>query len=394
MSARVVQVVLDLPVSNHFDYLALYPLPPRGVRVRVPFGRGVKCGLVVGSAAAASVSRERLRTLIERLDDEALFDEDHLGFLQWAADYYHHPLGEVLMGSLPVRLRRGERALPAGEPGWRLTQPGRDSDLKLLARAPRQTAVVGDLRRRGGVATRQHLKQACGAVGGALRALSQRGWLEPCMVLPGERPEAKVTPGPRLTAEQRTAVDAAVHAVGRYAAFLLDGVTGSGKTEVYIRIVEAVLARGQSALVLVPEISLTPQLVGRFRARLGSGVVLQHSGLNERERESAWQAARSGRARVLIGTRSAIQAAGRFSVFSARFGAGTSATGQLGARMSDCVGFGHALVGKPAQRCQSALPTGTPEDKGGRRRVAAIGVVGYSRSTAGSRGVARAASLP
>ena len=306
MSARVVQVVLDLPVSNHFDYLALYPLPPRGVRVRVPFGRGVKCGLVVGSAAAASVSRERLRTLIERLDDEALFDEDHLGFLQWAADYYHHPLGEVLMGSLPVRLRRGERALPAGEPGWRLTQPGRDSDLKLLARAPRQTAVVGDLRRRGGVATRQHLKQACGAVGGALRALSQRGWLEPCMVLPGERPEAKVTPGPRLTAEQRTAVDAAVHAVGRYAAFLLDGVTGSGKTEVYIRIVEAVLARGQSALVLVPEISLTPQLVGRFRARLGSGVVLQHSGLNERERESAWQAARSGRARVLIGTRSAI----------------------------------------------------------------------------------------
>lgn len=306
MSRQIVQVALDLPVSNHFDYLAPSPVPQRGERVRVPFGRAYRCGVVVGGGAASDVPPERMREIAERLDDEVLLDENHLEFLQWAASYYHHPLGEVLLGALPVRLRRGERALALGEPAWQLTRLGRESDLNALIRAPRQRAVVAEIRRFGGLITRRQLSQKCGNVSAALRALMQRTWIEPCTCVQTGRQESAVVPGPQLNVEQEHAVAAASNEIGRYAAFVLDGVTGSGKTEVYIRLIEEVLAYNQTALVLVPEISLTPQLVGRFERRLGAGVLLQHSGLNERARERAWQAARSGRARVLIGTRSAV----------------------------------------------------------------------------------------
>jgi primosomal protein N' (replication factor Y) len=151
------------------------------------------------------------------------------------------------------------------------------------------------------------LAQHAGASASALRALRERGWVQPCSLAQGDGDLAgAAAEGPPLSSEQAAAVAAVVGELGRFAAFLLEGVTGSGKTEVYLRLAASVLERGESVLVLVPEISLTPQLVRRFERRLGGAVAVLHSGLSEGERELAWQRARLGRARVVIGTRSAV----------------------------------------------------------------------------------------
>lgn len=305
--ALLVQVVVDAPVPTVFDYLVPPDQQPScGVRVRVPFGRGTRIGVVVGTEDAAAVARGRLKLLGEVLDRTALLDAAHLAFLQWAADYYHHPVGEVVCAALPVRLRRGEPPLALGVSAWELTAAGRAADPATLRRAPRQAALLVELQRRAGPVTRPELEAAAGPAGAALRALRGRSWIQACEL--AAPPPQTVGTGPALTAEQAAAVSAVSNGFGQFGAFLLEGVTGSGKTEVYLRLAVAALARGQGVLVLVPEISLTPQLVRRFAARLGPGVAVLHSGLSEGERERAWQRARLGLARVVIGTRSAVLA--------------------------------------------------------------------------------------
>jgi primosomal protein N' (replication factor Y) len=299
---------VEVPLPTLFDYrvppgMALLP----GVRVRVPFGRGRRCAVVVRVGGEPAVAAARLKAVSEVLDERPLLDPAHLAFLQWAADYYHHYPGEVIAAALPVRLRRGDPALPAGESGWELTPAGRVADPADLGRAPRQAAILAALREHGGRLARRELAALQDPSPSALRALRERGWLQPCSVAAEvAAAPAAAAQGPELSAEQAAAVAAVEAALGRFAAFLLEGVTGSGKTEVYLQLTSRVLARGENVLVLVPEISLTPQLVRRFERRLGSAVAVLHSGLSEGEREQAWQQARSGAARVVIGTRSAV----------------------------------------------------------------------------------------
>jgi primosomal protein N' (replication factor Y) len=304
----ILEVAVDVPLPTVYDYLVETEEPPApGVRVAVPFGNGRRCGVVVGHRVAAAVAGAKLRGVETILDERPLFDAEHLAFLRWAADYYHHPLGEVLGAALPVRLRRGEAALPLGEAGWRLTAAGASVDPAHQRRAPRQAAVLAQLREHLGALGHGTLTELLGACTPTLRALRAKGWVEPCRVK--DPPPGVALPeeaGPELTGEQRRAVAAMMPAVAGFAAFLLEGVTGSGKTEVYLRLARAVLVQGRSVLVLVPEIALTPQLVRRFTRRLGDCVAVLHSGLADREREVAWQKARLGAARLVIGTRSAV----------------------------------------------------------------------------------------
>ncbi len=307
--APVVRVALPTPLRQLFDYrVAGLDVEP-GMRVRVPFGRQQRVGVVMASAEDSEVAAEKLKAVLEPLDDRPVFDAGLLELLQWAAGYYHHPIGEVLTAALPKALRLGAD-LAAQEERWRLTAAGRDACAAgEPRRAPRQQALLAALQdeERSAVALRAQCGEAWRT---AARALAERGWIEAfettCAPAPVAAAPAAGPAAPPLNDEQRAAAERIESSLGQFGAFVLQGVTGSGKTEVYLRVTEAALARGTGALVLVPEIGLTPQLVGRFRARFGVPMAVLHSGLTDHERLLAWREAYSGRARVVLGTRSAV----------------------------------------------------------------------------------------
>jgi primosomal protein N' (replication factor Y) len=304
----IVAVAIDTPLRRVFDYRAPMdgPIDP-GARVWVPFGRRRVVGVIVATKETSDVPPNKLRAVHERIDDEPTFDAGSLALLTWAADYYRHPIGEVITAALPVPLRQGAPLIETTRI-WRLTAAGRDTSADvLLRRSPKLRAVHAALARLG-EATRAAIEAETNADGGALRKLAARGLIEECIRMPAAPQSAPHTAaaGPALHEAQRSAVERISASLGGFTTWLLDGVTGSGKTEVYLRAIDAVLSRGEQALVLVPEIALTPQLVARFRARFSAPLVSLHSGLSDGERLAAWRAARTGTARIVIGTRSAV----------------------------------------------------------------------------------------
>ncbi len=303
----VLQVALDTPMRRVFDYLPPPGADPAaarpGMRVRVPLGRRQAVGYVVALAGGSALPAARLRHALELLDPEPLWDERCFELLRWSADYYQHPLGEVLAAAVPAALRRGAPARGA-RAAWQLSTRGLAESAAPRARlGPRQRALLERL----GAGPLPAEEASAAGLGDALRSLGRRGWVEPLELPEGAPPAGEGTArAPPLTTAQREACEAIAGSLGGFAAWLLYGVTGSGKTEVYLDVIERVLARGEGALVLVPEIALTPQLVGRFRRRLPVPVVTLHSSMTDAERLAAWRAARNGAAPVVIGTRSAI----------------------------------------------------------------------------------------
>jgi primosomal protein N' (replication factor Y) len=309
---EVFRVALDTPLRRLFDYLPPTspgtPHPPApGVRVRVPFGRQRLVGVVVASADTSEVPPGRLKPILEVLDPKPVFDAAALELLGWAARYYHHPIGEVLAGALPRPLRLGASATESEE-RWVATATGTQACAAgEPRRAARQRALLEFLLESGG-AVAGTLNERLGSWRDASRALLARGWIartERATVTQGEATRVRVA-GPALLPEQSAAVEAVAASLGRFGAFVLHGITGSGKTEVYLRLIERVLAQGERALVLVPEIGLTPQLLGRFRERFDAPMAVLHSALTDHERLIAWRDAFSGRARIVLGTRSVV----------------------------------------------------------------------------------------
>ena len=307
------RVALDTPLRRLFDYLppdlpeAAAGLRP-GMRVRVPFGRRRLVGVVMEVGDSSELPPERLRPILEVLDAAPALEASALELIRWAAEYYHHPVGQVLATALPKLMRLGA-GVTATEERWTLTASGREAAASgEPRRAPKQRALLELLLSRDGAATAESLSGTSVSWRDAARALRMRGWLESREVPPAEVAQAVRVraAGPALLPEQRDAVERVAAAAGAYAAFLLEGVTGSGKTEVYLRLTEEALARGRAVLVLVPEIGLTPQLVGRFRERFAAPLAVLHSALTDSERLAAWRAAWSGQARIVLGTRSAV----------------------------------------------------------------------------------------
>jgi primosomal protein N' (replication factor Y) len=273
------------------------------MRVRVPFGRRRLVGVLVGTSTDSDVDPAKLKSAIEILDQTPVFDRVTFELLCFAAEYYHHPLGEVIAAALPTSLREGQRADDDIE-CWTATTAGHaelaDPTLK---RAPKLRALLTWLAQRG-VAPEQDIAAEFKST--HLRSLQQRGWASPVRMA-APRAQVEIRPSEvTLTDAQRIVVDTLVASREGFSAYLLYGITGSGKTEVYLRVIAAAIADGGQALVLVPEIALTPQLVARFRTRFSDGVVVLHSALTGTERRNAWRAAHSGRARIVIGTRSAV----------------------------------------------------------------------------------------
>ena len=305
---QILEVAVAAPVMGVFDYLAPVSVDAPllvGQRLRVPFGRSTRMGWLVGSKAVSELPAHRLRRVLSVLDTEPLLPPDLLGMLVWAARYYQHPLGEVLTAALPRALREG-RDTASGETLWALNAEGMSADPEVLRRAPAQLRIYKVLRERPAPAAAADLEAVTSTWRRAVAALGARGWLTISHATVA-LPVADIAPDvpPVLTADQARAVEQ-INAAQGFQCFLLDGVTGSGKTEVYLRGIEKVLEAGRQSLVLVPEIGLTPQLLERFQRRFQVPVALLHSGLSDGERLRAFTAASDGTAAIVIGTRSAI----------------------------------------------------------------------------------------
>ncbi len=304
----VARVALPVPLDRTFDYLipdGMQVAP--GARVQVPFGKRTMTGLVVQQSDNSELALKDLKPVAEVLDGTSLFPSSLWKLLLWAADYYHHPLGEVLFHALPVLLRQGKPAHAAPLWYWYATEQGMATDINTLKRAPKQQQALSALRH--GHLWRHQVAEADIAES-ALQALRTKGLCDLRSELPGTHdwcPGFRVSADRlRLNTEQATAVGAVHSSLDNFAAWLLEGITGSGKTEVYLSILENVLAKGRQALVLVPEIGLTPQTIARFRERFNAPVEVLHSGLNDSERLATWLKASSGEAAIVIGTRSAL----------------------------------------------------------------------------------------
>ena len=231
---QITEVAIPVPLHNTFDYLCKEKVVI-GSRVKVPFGSKKVTGIVLSHKDKSSFSK--LKEVEEVIDHEALLSKEILEFLTWSANYYHHPIGEVLSNAIPKNLRNGKPAL---------------------------------------------LKKPSGA-------------------------HVKVSSTDiQLTTEQSFAINEVLKSSSEFNGFLLHGVTGSGKTEVYLNITERLLKTGKQVLVLVPEIGLTPQMISRFKERIEGQVVAVHSQLNDTQKQDAYLLAKNGDAKVILGTRSAI----------------------------------------------------------------------------------------
>ncbi len=241
-SQPILQVALPTPLRRLFDYLPLPDMQWRiGQRVQIPFGRRSMIGVIIGISDASEFPVHKLKSVAALIDENSLLDEKLLSLYAWASNYYQHPIGDVIVGTLPKKIRDGY--LESVDDRWSASDH-----------------VVRSL------------------------------------------------PDFKLTAEQVIAIEAINRCLydKKFQPFLLSGVTGSGKTEVYLRVIEKVLADNKQALVLVPEISLTPQTVARFEARFNVPILLLHSGLSDKKRLTAWLAAEKKSPCIVIGTRSAV----------------------------------------------------------------------------------------
>jgi len=307
MSQPILCVAVPTPLYRRFDYLppagAAHTTPQPGQRVRVPFGRRSVIGVLLEVVTHSDIEQRKLKRAQAVLDTEPVIGADILAMVSWASRYYQYPVGEAFAAALPGLLRQGQSPEATPRVHWRLTAAGQSVDPATLARAPRQAAVIAALH----VHTDGLARAALDAPAAVLHALADKGWIEPLTQAPLPAGAGTGTVrGHALNPAQQAAVDCMRERLDTYQPWLLEGVTGSGKTEVYLTLIEEVLAQQRQTLLLVPEIGLTPQLVSRFQRRFPVPLAVLHSGLSDRERLSAWQQARTGLAPIVIGTRSAV----------------------------------------------------------------------------------------
>ena len=307
---NIVRVALAVPLPRFFDYL--YPpdlTPIVGGRVLVPFGSQKRVGIVVDLPASSDVAKEKLKPIIDVLDADSLFNSTTWDWLAWSANYYRAALGDVLFQALPVKLRNGESAVKNDRTFWRITELGKQAlESGELKRAKKQIEALNLL-------LTQDLEKGNNEISSAIwSALKGKDYVEEIIVPTeqkswqqalGDNPLVNLDNRLTLNKQQALAFSQLLFQEG-FNVWLLEGVTGSGKTEIYLQYIEEVLKKGKQVLVLVPEIGLTPQTVRRFQARFNVEIDVLHSNLNDTQRLNVWERARTGQSAIVIGTRSAL----------------------------------------------------------------------------------------
>lgn len=304
-TAVIWRCAVPTPLRRLFDYWpsedcdgAIAP----GVRVQIPFGSRSVTAIVLNQTTDSDIDAARLRRATSIIDTQPLFPQPLFELLKWAATYYQHPLGEVLPLGLSPGERRGKPEQQLDKSALMLSERGRGLPDGAPHQAPRQAALVRRL--------------AAGPV--SFKRLASEGFSRPltnallskdlaisCTVSEDSCWQLK-TPPLQANQEQKDAIDAINAALERFSIHLLYGITGSGKTEVYLQSIATCLEKGRQVLVLLPEIALTPQTLARFEARFDAPVVALHSGIGDAARDRAWAAARSGKTAIILGTRSAV----------------------------------------------------------------------------------------
>ncbi len=308
MRPFIAKVTLPVPLDKQFDYLITSDqFPVIGGRVTVPFGRQTLVGIVTELNTKSEFPKHQLKEIKEVLDQKPLWQSSLYSLLLWCSQFYLYPLGETLANAMPALLRQGKPSNFKALKEWAITPSGKDQLMIGFGRAVQQAKAIHLLENQPSVPHQIMLENDISSQ--VLKTLQTKGWIEQIDRKPiAKNWEMYVESNdekPKLNEEQSVAI-AAVNNHPNYGCFLLEGVTGSGKTEVYLNMIKPILDQGKQALVLVPEIGLTPQTINRFKRRFTVPIEVIHSGLNDTERLNAWLAARDKHAGIVIGTRSAL----------------------------------------------------------------------------------------
>lgn len=304
-----IRVALAVHLADVFDYqasLEQFEQATIGARVEVPFRNQKLIGIIVDKVDASIpyTAPYKLKSIVKLFDEPALLDTSTLSLLKWAADYYQFPIGEVILSALPTYLRQG-RDYDLFAHHWRVTDLDVETVLSTRSTKQREIYQAVKLHKHGAA---ESILNLSGITTAQLKQLEEKNLLE-CFIEPIDF-SPQPTQLAQLPLTPNIEQDIAIHAIqtklGQYQGFLLDGITGSGKTEVYLQVIEKALEQQKQVLVLVPEIGLTPQTIERFKARFHTDIVLMHSGLNDTQRMQAWQYAQTGKANIIIGTRLAV----------------------------------------------------------------------------------------
>ena len=310
----ICRVALAIPLHKQFDYL----LPAHmvqdnsatliGCRVLVPFGVGPRrqVGVITATPKESDFAIDKLKSVTQLLDKAPLLSALLYDLLHWAAVYYQHPFGDVFQQAIPTLLRKGKAAAFKTQEYWKLEQDG--FDFNQLARAKKQLQAATLLQ--DSPLSYEALKEQ-GVSRSTLNSLQEKKVVAAYEQMPSSNSTwinnvQELQQKPNLSAEQAIAITSVTQQLNKFRCYLLEGITGSGKTEVYLNILKAVLEQGQQALIIVPEIGLTPQTIKRFQARFNVPIYLKHSALNEQQQLDTWLHAKHGSAAIVIGTRSAI----------------------------------------------------------------------------------------
>jgi len=305
----IFKVAIPAPVYRLFDYLppaetAVDSFKP-GIRLEVPFGNSKKIAFLVAVSGRSEVDADKLKPVLRILDEQPLLSEKDMALLLWASRYYHHPLGDVIGAAFPVVLRQGKSARCGTPCRYVLTDLGFAVTPNELKRAPKQQALLELFQARPAL-SKTDPQLATSSAKAIIKQWLAKQWLR--LEDDDDAEPPTITKGMEFTgnSQQQAAIKAIIEQLDRFAVFLLEGVTGSGKTEVYMQVIRSVLAQGRQVLVLVPEITLTPQLEQRFRERFAVAMAVSHSRLSDGQRQQAWLSVRQGRCPILLGTRSAL----------------------------------------------------------------------------------------
>jgi len=304
----IIRVALDVPVDCLFDYLVPNTNPADiGLRVKVPFGNRQALGIILSVCENTQIPEEKLKYAEQIYRDIPPLAPTLLELFKFCSRYYHHPIGQVIMNSLPVRLRQPRQITdkPAQTLVWVLTDAGHElaiHDIPTKFRAKRR--LLSLLQEKGKIAPTD-FRQITIHEKKLLREFLELGWVERIPFTP--KIGAINAPAPIPTPEQANAISTILADTGAFSPWLLHGITGSGKTEVYLQVIASVLMQKRQVLILVPEINLTPQLEATFKKRFpDTPLVSLHSGLNDNERLQGWLQAQQEVAEIVLGTRLAV----------------------------------------------------------------------------------------
>lgn len=303
----IIRVAIPVPLNRLFDYLA--PNSSNeiaiGTRVLVPFGQMKKTGVVIQCLSETDIQPDRLKPILDVLDKKPLLSSKDIELLTWASQYYHYPLGEVMSHAFPARLRIGKPAQLPQKKYYALSEKGKLIRSEQLKKTPKQKHIFESIQAQiNGIDSSQLLaihKNSHAAI---------KSLIEKDLIITEYRAKSQITQPTENdflpNQEQSDAIQQICKQLNQFAVFLLQGITGSGKTEVYIQVIKQVLELGQQVLVLLPEITLTPQLEQRFKRRFAVSLAVSHSKLNDSQRLEAWLEMQQNQSKILLGTRSAL----------------------------------------------------------------------------------------